>query len=345
MQNPFDISFGKRPLQNISRIRQTNEIIEAFSSPLITQQLFMITGVRGSGKTVLMNTIANSFEGRKDWIVIRLNPDRDLLQSLGAKLSSDKASADIFKNAKLNLSLFGFGIEINNTPPIADIESAIENMMTHLKKHKKRVLITIDEVTSTPYLRAFCSFFQIMIGQELPVFLLMTGLYENIYELQNVKNLTFLYRAPKIILEPLNLGSIASSYEGIFNISHEEGLLMARLTKGYPFAFQALGYVTWKYQSRNDEAMNEYRQILEEYVYEKIWSELSPKDRRILDGIAHCPDGQIKEINQYLHLKKDEINQYRRRLIRKGLIHSESYGHLSFSLPLFDTFVLDQGIS
>ena len=37
-----------------------------------------------------------------------------------------------------------------------------------------------------------------------PVFLLITGLFENINLLQNEKSLTFLYRAPKVPMDPLD---------------------------------------------------------------------------------------------------------------------------------------------
>lgn len=89
------------------------------------------------------------------------------------------------------------------------------------------------------------SAFQIFIRHDLPVFLLMTGLYENIYELQNAKTLNFLYRAPKIALGPLNIGAIASNYATIFQKNREEAMQMAALTDGYSFAFQTLGYLTW----------------------------------------------------------------------------------------------------
>lgn len=49
----------------------------------------------------------------------------------------------------------------------------------------KHLLIAIDEVTSTEYMRVFAASFQVFLRQNLPVFLLMTGLYENINELQN----------------------------------------------------------------------------------------------------------------------------------------------------------------
>ena len=78
-----------------------------------------------------MNTIANSLEAEKEWIVIRLNPDRDLLQSMGAKLCSTRSNAELFQNAKLNLSLFGFGITVDEAPPITDIEFAIDLCHIH----------------------------------------------------------------------------------------------------------------------------------------------------------------------------------------------------------------------
>ena len=72
----------------------------------------MITGVRGIGKTVFMNEIARRFAKEEDWIVVELNAGRDLLVSLAAKLSSEDAYAKIFQNAKINLSLFGLGLEV-----------------------------------------------------------------------------------------------------------------------------------------------------------------------------------------------------------------------------------------
>lgn len=62
MNNPFTLSFGKKPLQYISRIAQTNRILETFRSNIPSSQIFMITGVRGSGKTVMMTTIANELK-------------------------------------------------------------------------------------------------------------------------------------------------------------------------------------------------------------------------------------------------------------------------------------------
>ena len=51
----------------------------------------------------------------------------------------------------------------------------------------------------------------------------MAGLFDNISNLQNEKSLTFLYRAPKIFLEPLSIPAITTSYRSVFDISPSEG--------------------------------------------------------------------------------------------------------------------------
>lgn len=61
-----------------------------------------------------------------------------------------------------------------------------------MKKSGKRLLVTIDEVTNNDFMKVFAGSFQIFVRQDLPVFLLATGLYENIDELQNEKTLPFI---------------------------------------------------------------------------------------------------------------------------------------------------------
>ena len=342
MANPFTLSFGKKPLEEIARPVQTTEIIEAFTSEPINQQIFMITGVRGSGKTVMMTDICNRLRTDEDWIVIELNPTTDLLQGLAAKLMRNAVCADIFKKAKLNLSFLGVGVELSPNVPIADLETAVNAMLQSLARKEKRVLVAIDEVTNTESMRIFVSAFQIFIRQELPIFLLMTGLYENIEDLQDEKNLTFLYRAPKITLPSLNLTAIASRYRSLFHLEKEEAAEMAKMTKGYPFAFQALGYLTWQSENSFRTVVPEYRQYLEDFVYDKIWSELSEKDRVLAKGIAEAETGTVREIAERAGFSQQEFSPYRKRLIRKGIVDTSERGKLRFSLPLFDEYVMDQ---
>lgn len=177
-----------------------------------------------------------------------------------------------FLNARLDFSAFGLGVSIENAAPVTEIENVLELMMEQVKKSGKKILITIDEVICSEYIRIFASSFQIFLRQEQPIFLLMTGLYENIYDLQNDKSLTFLYRAPKLLLEPLNYSSVKNHYSKIFNINSEAADKMTGLTKGYPFAFQVLGYLYWEEREQKsiEDILPEYDQYRDEYVYSKI---------------------------------------------------------------------------
>ena len=80
--NPFVLTFGREPLQFISRLDYFYEVKRNFTSSTYSNQIYMITGVRGSGKTVLLTMFAKDFEKEKDWIVVDLNPERDMLNKL-----------------------------------------------------------------------------------------------------------------------------------------------------------------------------------------------------------------------------------------------------------------------
>ena len=342
MENPFTIVFGRKPAEMIERFPQRHEILENFMSPNANQQLYMITGIRGAGKTVLMTSIAETLRGEDGWIVVELNPELDLLQNLAAKLASHTMCVEWFRQAKLNLSFLNLGAEISGEPPVTDLETAVTRMLESIRRHGKRLLITIDEVTNTRQMRVFAASFQIMVRLNLPVFLLMTGLYENIYELQNEKSLTFLFRAPKIQLPALELTAIRIRYKNVFHLEDADAVRMTELTGGYPFAFQLLGYLTWRNGGNYPGVMEEYRQYLYEYVYNKIWTELSSKDRRILLGIAEAGSPYVQEIKKKLQITDNEWNPYRQRLIRKGIADGSQRGMLRLTLPLFDRFILDK---
>ncbi len=341
MQNPFTLTFGKSPLEPVERPVQTNEIIDTFTAEPVNQQMFLITGVRGSGKTVMMTEISRKLRTREEWVVIELNPSVDLLQGMLSKLNSNPVCAGIIKSAKIDLSFWGFGVSIEGAAPITDAETAIIAILEKMKKNGKKLLVTIDEVTNNEFMHVFAGSFQIFVRQDLPIFLLATGLYENIDELQNEKNLTFLYRAPKIQLKPLNQQAIIKKYMNIFQIEREQAAQMAELTKGYPFAFQVLGYLTWNNHGNYREVLEEYEQYLSEFVYDKIWSELSRKDRVVARGIAETDSGKIKDIRERLGMETNQFNPYRKRLIKKGILSGEMRGYVHFTLPLFEDYVLE----
>lgn len=340
-KNPFAINFGKLPGQYISRYLLIDEITEELLSEEAQNQCFMLMGMRGSGKTVTMTAIERRINEYDDWLIVRLNPERNMLESLVAKLYDSRQYLTKFIDADVNLSKFGIGVNISSKSPVADIESALEIILKEIQRRNQRLLVTVDEVSNTAPMKEFASTFQMLIREDLPIFLIMAGLYENIHNLEDEKNLTFLYRTPKYAMKPLNITLMAEQYGKIFDIAQDEAYEMAALTKGYPFAYQVVGKYVWEDANHelNDGVLFKIDEALRHYVYEKIWSELSPKDRWNMSFIVQSPSMTTAEFLEISGQKKNEFSQYRARLRDKGLINVSERGIISCTLPRFDVFV------
>ena len=339
--NPFNLTFGKEPAQMISRISQTEEIMDSFTSENPNQQVYMITGVRGSGKTVFMTSIQKRLQNDDSWITVELNSSGDMLQEFASKLYNIKGMPKKYATDGINLSFWGLGVNIKREEPITDLVTGIERMLDRIVKEKKKILIAIDEVYNSPDMKYFAGTLQMLIRHDYPVFIIMTGLYENINKLQNEENLTFLYRAPKIYLSALNTYRIADHYEMIPGFSKDEAADMARLTKGYPFAFQVFGYFTYNNQGNLKKCIPNIKQYLYEYVYDKLWIELSDKEKKLLELIAEKKIKDVKSLRETFNTGSNEFSIYRDRLIKKGILDGSRRGYLDFALPFFEDYIME----
>ena len=205
----------------------------------------------------------------------------------------------------IDISLTGFGIGLSGSKNERDNVSKIESLLEYTKKKNKRIIITIDELISNESMKVFASQFQIFVRKEYPVYLIMTGVYENIYAIQNDSQLTFLLRSPKIIMEPLSIQQIINQYKKIFELDENTAIKIAAITKGYALAFQALGYLYWEYKDELlfEQILEKFDELLGDFAYRKIWESLSATDKKI-----------------------------------RGLLISTEYGTLELTLPRFGRF-------
>lgn len=338
-ENPFSTAFGREPKELIDRKEELSQIEDFFTRDYAPNPVYMITGVRGSGKTVALTKIYESFKKKDDWIVVDLNANTDLTQELVAQLYEIPSLQKLFIKAQLNLSAFGVGVEIKGVPPISHIGVALERMLDKLSEKNKRLLVCIDEAVNSENMRIFASQFQILLRHKKPVYLVMTGLYQNIDDLQNVETLTFLHRAQKIKLNSLNISSIAYSYSDIFQISMEKAMSLAKLTNGYAFAYQLLGYLCYENDTVNEaEIIPSFDRQLTELAYEKIWSELTGKEKDIIRSIAKCGN-KVKDIREDLNMTSGTLSTYKMRLIKKGIVQDDTYGEICFTVPRFINIV------
>ena len=338
--NPFSLSFGRQPTTSVNRLEDLNEITSAFCANNPVYQTYLISGLRGSGKTVLMTTVVKELVKTGNWISVDLNSSVDLLEDFAMRLSDACKKTTNLTEGGIDISLAGFGIGLSGSKGERDNVSKIESLLEYAKKKNKRVIITIDEVIPNESMRIFASQFQIFVRKEFPVFLIMTGLYENIFAIQNDSQLTFLLRSPKIMMEPLSILQIKNLYQTIFNLDEKGSLKFAALTKGYALAFQALGFLYWDYKDQLpfDEILNKFDELLDNFAYKKIWESLSTTEKKIVGVFEKKDKLKVNEIRETLSMTSPVFSKYRERLLNKGILTTTEYGSLELTLPRFGIF-------
>ncbi len=85
MRNPFNVTFGELPQSLISREKEMDTIKKAFLDEHPEAKAYVISGPRGSNKTVLLTSLAKSFKD-DGFMTIDLNPFEDLNEQFAAKL-------------------------------------------------------------------------------------------------------------------------------------------------------------------------------------------------------------------------------------------------------------------
>ena len=342
INNPFSLVFGKEPKLMISNSNVFDSIKDIFLSPNPTFTTHLITGVRGSGKTVLLTRLMNTFDSMEDWIVVELNPETDMLESLASEIFEKSKFKFKFLKKSLNFSFHGISISFTGENPVSSVNVLLEKMFSILSQQNKKVLICVDDVSNNQNVKTFVQQYQIFLRKNYPVFLLMTGLFENVRSLQNEKSLTFLYRAPRTDIGFLSLFNIADSFEKTLKVTDDIAVELSKLTKGYAFAYQVLGYVMFKENKKeiSMDIINQFDNYLREYAYEKIYSDLPEGEKKVVLCIAKSEEGNASEILELSSMRKDSFSQYRDRLLKKGIIVKSGWGKVDFALPRFRQYVL-----
>lgn len=343
-RNPYVISFGRIPTQYISRTIMIDSIVETLDSDIVDEQAFKLTGIRGTGKTVTLTAIEKTILKDSQWIVVRLKSSSNLTEDLVAQLYSAVPLITTFVDAELNLSKFGIGLNLQKKSPVASLDFALEKILDCLKKKGKKVLVTIDEARKTDSLVDFVQEFQILIRADMPIYLIAAGLYKDIESIENTDGLTFFLRATKYEMTPLNKILIRNDYEKTLGVSREVAEDMASITKGYPFAYQALGKFMWDTDARQvtEEVLALLDEALAEKVYNKIWSELAPNDKFFLQFLSRKDKMPVSELLTITGKKHNEWSEPRKRLSEKGIIDVKTRGEIALRLPRLKEFVEQQ---
>lgn len=331
-----------------------DEIITNFTSEESSKHVYKITGLRGSGKSVEYGKIIRTLKETKRWLVYTLSAAGDTVSTLLTKLSLEKfadtkmgttqISASASAGANILVASGEGDITISKTfrdnDHIHSDEALIENLIEKANKKGYKVLIGIDDISKTPETVKLLSMVGSMILSGAELYLVVTGLSENIENFSSEANLTFFKRADSVEIRGLNKYDIVGMYQKLLDVDILEAKKIEEMTKGYAYAYQVLGslYFMKKKNEKLDDLIPEFDRIMFRDSYDMIWSSLTEGEKDVIRCICNAKDGKTELIKE---LMKNPATYpvYRNRLMNKHLVNGDRRGYLTIKLPHFDTFV------
>ncbi|ETP71802.1 hypothetical protein UYO_2270 [Lachnospiraceae bacterium JC7] len=330
-----------------------DEIIKSLGDEESSKYIFKITGLRGSGKSVEYGRIIRTLKEKNDWLVYPLSSSGNGIRTLLAKISEEK-----FVNNKKNsytiktsvaaegklIAMAGKGsIDFSKTTTEkddTDIEALLVRLIKIANEDGYKILIGIDDISKTPSMVELLSILSSMILEGLKVYLVVTGLSENIEDFSNEKNLSFFKRADSYELKNLNKYDVTFMYEKLLGVKTDVAKAMEDITLGYAYAYQVLGSLYYKKNESEtlEDLMPEFERILFKDSYDLVWKSISAGEKDFLKAIYASKTGKASDIKALIKNAKN-YPVIRERLINKHILDGDTRGILKVRLPRFDKYI------
>lgn len=351
LRNPFKPTAGKMPPELIGR----DGIVEEFrdgleNGPGAPERLMRITGMRGMGKTVMLNEFKRiALEEEPAWTVVCETANAGFCTRILDALSRKNLPGNV------RIQPTAFGVSLGSL----EIERAsldLRDAMMKATEKDKGLLITLDEVqdASLEEIKSLAISIQHVISEDRNIAFAFAGLPSMIDEVVNSSTLTFLRRAIPAALDTIPLNDVADSLAdtmrglGQMNISDELVSKLAQASAGYPFMVQLVGYQTWQTAFKRlgrkageitapdvERGITEARSRFDATVIEPAIHHLPPMAIKYLLAMAeeNEPTCSVSDIAQRMGSNISGISMVRARLIKEDLIETPARGKIRFAVP------------
>ena len=355
--NPFTPVFGNEPPILAGRSHLINNVKKGLeNAPGDPNRITIFTGPRGSGKTVLLNTISNIAD-EIGWISVHTIASNQMLEQLIEQIQ--RRSSHILdgksKSKLTGVQIYGFGIErdvADENKPTWRAE--MDNYLDMLAKHDIGLLITVDEVSASfPEMIEFISTFQFFIREKRNVALLMAGLPGSVIQMFQRPSISFLRRAFKRTLDPISLPEVRTVIKKTVEIANreieKEALdIAAESTGGMPFLIQLIGYHSFnqsnkKVITKNDvlTGISDAEEDMENMILDATINEISETDIRFLLAMLDDQEvSRISDIASRMEVSLSYAGHYRKRLITQGIISESGRGKVTFNMPMLKELLI-----
>lgn len=373
--NPFSPGSGRKPpalAGRDSEIRTMSDLVERTNHDLTGRPLLLV-GLRGVGKTVLLNEMRSAADDA-EWITVGLEAragSEQLRNTLARELSvkarplagkgnkSEKITRALKTvtafRLKLGVAGVDLGVELDHQHGRADsgllevdLVELIEDLALALKGSGRAFGLFIDELQDldSEMLGALLTAQHRASQQDWPFYLIGAGLpnipgilaetrsyAERMFHVIGIDRLTG-SETDKALVEPARRFAVEFTEPALARLRE--------VTSGYPYFIQEFGSAAWEVADASpidlgavDVAVETGIQLLDDGFFKARWDRATPAERRLLVAMADDGTGPstIGAIAERLGRKVTSLGPARAALIAKGLVYSPEHGQLAYTVP------------
>ncbi|MEM9724803.1 MAG: AAA family ATPase [Pseudomonadota bacterium] len=382
-QNPFAPGAGFQPPELAGRSKVLNGADIAVQRVMKCQPSRgkLLLGLRGVGKTVLINRIYQKAHdagaqtirieapegGNLARLIIpqirRTIFDLDLLQRAGNYLRNAKSALRNFASI-FHVSYEGLDFGVTASPGTADSGDLTVDLPELLlvvaraaKERDTAMILFIDEVQylRSDELSALVLASHLSSQDGLPLLIFGAGLPQVAALVGNAKSYAErLFDYPEI--GPLDDRAADAAIRkpcAVLGLEfHDAALAEIRaITQNYPYFLQEWGSHIWNYVSQDPVKAGDVQAVsptvirhLDENFFRVRFDRLTPLQQKYLRAMAELGPGPYKtgEIAAALECDPKSVAPTRGQLIKLGMVWSQRHGETSFTVPMFDEYMRRQ---
>ena len=381
VRNPFAPGAGTRPPELAGR----DEMIERAAVALdrIAQgrpaRSFILHGLRGTGKTVLLGKIRQDAEARglhavrieapegRSLPALLAAPLRALLLKLdrleSAKLGAKKALRALASFAKLKVSYSDIEVTLDVEPEKGVADSGdLEVDLTELlmavgeaaRERDTAVILAIDEIqyVREAEMAALIAALHAVAQAQLPVAMVAAGLPQLLGQMGRAKS--YAERLFEFV-EVAQLDPGAAHNAIVLPIEREDEEIepaavkaIIAQTQGYPYFLQEWGKHAWDLAFASPITLQDVENAtitalaeLDASFFRVRFDRLTPTEKRYMRAMAGLGPGPHRsgDIADVLGKQVTQLAPIRNSLIKKGMLYSPAHGDTAFTVPMFDEFM------
>lgn len=377
--NPYRPGAGLMPVYIAGRdedIQNVDQMFEALTLNIPTQSI-IFSGLRGVGKTVLINKLQSiaedrgifckhiEIEERNDFISQIAECSQSFLRKVSTKekfrhlvqkpLEAIKSLVVSFNPGEniFSLSMQDRDLYLSNnlTQSLTDVFTTIGETA---QKTETPICFFIDEIQYMKQNQLGSLIAALHRTNQLgyPVMIVGAGLpkiykmlsdeksySERLFVYKQVDSLTY-EQSKKAIEEPVRK----------FHVSYTENAIkkIVEITKGYPFFIQQLCQIVYKRTDSSvieysdvDQGIDEFLKMLDDGFFRSRYERCAESDKKFIFAMVKCGElpCTISNVAKNLHKSVSSISTIRAQLISKGIIYPVRYKELDFTVPEFSGFI------